>query len=174
MSHRDYYDKGAVIHFEVFDDRVEISNPGGLVSAIAEAEFGHRSHSRNPLIFGLFARMHLVEQIGSGIRRIHQVMHEAHLPEPIFRKEGIFVVVLKRPQNSATRTTRKTRGETRGETREKIKKAIEENNQVTTAMLAEILDLTIKGIEYQLSILKKQGILERIGPNKGGYWKINK
>ncbi len=34
LSHRDYYDKGAVINIEVFDDRVEISNPGGLVSAI--------------------------------------------------------------------------------------------------------------------------------------------
>jgi ATP-dependent DNA helicase RecG len=41
-------------------------------------------------------------------------------------------------------------------------------------MLAELLGLTIKGIEYHLTKLKKQGIIERIGPNKGGYWKINK
>ena len=61
LSHRDYYDKGATTTIELFDDRVEISNPGGLVSAISRSEFGKRSHSRNPLIFGLFARMHLVE-----------------------------------------------------------------------------------------------------------------
>lgn len=67
LSHRDYYDKGAVIMIEIFDDRVEISNPGGLVSAINRADFGKRSLSRNPLIFGLFARMQLVEQVGSGI-----------------------------------------------------------------------------------------------------------
>ena len=60
FSHRDYYDKGAVINAEVFDDRVEISNPGGLVSAIPESEFGKRSHSRNPFIYGLFARMQLI------------------------------------------------------------------------------------------------------------------
>ena len=54
LSHRDYYDKGAVNAIELYDDRVEISNPGGLVSAIPESEFGKRSHSRNPLIFGLF------------------------------------------------------------------------------------------------------------------------
>jgi ATP-dependent DNA helicase RecG len=58
LSHRDYYEKGAVTMVELFDDRVEISNPGGLVSAINLADFGKRSHSRNPLIFGLFARMH--------------------------------------------------------------------------------------------------------------------
>jgi len=48
----------------MYDGRVEISNPGGLVSAIKLADFGKRSHSRNSLIFGLFARMQLVEQIG--------------------------------------------------------------------------------------------------------------
>lgn len=54
LFHRDYYDKGAKITIELFDDRVEITNPGGLTSAISPAEFGTKSHSRNPLIFGLF------------------------------------------------------------------------------------------------------------------------
>lgn len=49
-----------MINAEVFDDRVEISNPGGLVNAIPESEFGKRSHSRNPFIYGLFARMQLI------------------------------------------------------------------------------------------------------------------
>jgi ATP-dependent DNA helicase RecG len=56
----------------------------------------------------------------------------------------------------------------------KIINAIEKNIHITTPMLAELLGLTIKGIEYHLTKLKKQGIIERIGPNKGGYWKINK
>lgn len=51
---------------EVYDDRVEISNPGGLLPVVA-AEFGHKSMSRNPLVFGLFTRMHVVEKVGSGV-----------------------------------------------------------------------------------------------------------
>ena len=47
LSHRDYYDKGAKITIELFADRVEISNPGGLTSAISPHEFGTKSHSRN-------------------------------------------------------------------------------------------------------------------------------
>jgi ATP-dependent DNA helicase RecG len=172
LSHRDYYDKGAVTTIEVFDDRVEITNPGGLVSAIPESDFGKRSHSRNPLIFGLFARMHLVEQVGSGIGRINDLMKLAGLPEPTFQKEGMFNVILSRPQKTSEKTSEKTRVETRVETRVKIINAIEKNNRITTPMLAELLNLTIKGIEYQLTTLKKQGIIERIGPNKGGYWKI--
>lgn len=54
LSHRDYYEKGALTTIELFENRVEISNPGGLVSAIPMASFSKRSHSRNPLIFGLF------------------------------------------------------------------------------------------------------------------------
>ena len=69
LAHRDYYEKGAVILVELYDDRLELSNPGGLISAIRPEEFGRRSISRNPLIFGLFARMHMVEQVGSGIDR---------------------------------------------------------------------------------------------------------
>jgi ATP-dependent DNA helicase RecG len=40
--------------------------------------------------------MHLVEQIGSGIRRINQLMSDANLPDPIFKTDGMFVLVLKR------------------------------------------------------------------------------
>ncbi len=36
----DYYDKGGRITIELFNDRVEVTNPGGLVSSIAKNEFG--------------------------------------------------------------------------------------------------------------------------------------
>lgn len=43
LAHRDYYEKGARITIELFADRIEISNPGGLVSGIPKNEFGKRS-----------------------------------------------------------------------------------------------------------------------------------
>ena len=81
-------------------------------------------------------------------------------------------------QNIRGKTREKIREKTREKnaqkTREKIIVAIEENNHVTTAMLAEIIGLTDKGIEYHLQKLKKSQIIERLGPDKGGYWKVNK
>ncbi|MEQ8550104.1 MAG: ATP-binding protein [Cyclobacteriaceae bacterium] len=77
-------------------DRVEITNPGGLTSAISLADFGTKSHSRNPLIFGLFVRIRMVEQVGSGIGRIKDQMNSAKLPEPQFKTDGMFTVVLYR------------------------------------------------------------------------------
>ena len=52
--------------------------------------------TRNPLIFGLFTRMHLVERVASGIPRMQEAMREANLPEPEFQTEGMFTVVFKR------------------------------------------------------------------------------
>ena len=100
--------------------------------------------------------MRLVEQIGSGIPRIIHLMKEAALPAPLFQKEGIFTVTLMRPLKS----------------REKIKALIKENPNVTTMEMSEIIGISLKGIEKQISNLKKEGIIDRIGADKGGNWKI--
>lgn len=97
LSHRDYYDRGNRINVELFDDRIEISNPGGLVSAIPEKEFGKKSYSRNPLIFGLLEKMRMVEHVGSGITRMRELMDEAGLPQPVFQYTGMFSVTFYRP-----------------------------------------------------------------------------
>lgn len=78
----------------MFDDRVEVSNPGGLLPIVAK-DFGHKSMTRNPLIFGLFTRMHLVERVASGIPRMQEAMKEANLPEPDFHTDGMFTVIFK-------------------------------------------------------------------------------
>lgn len=103
LSHRDYYEQGATITIEMFDDRVEVSNPGGLLPIVAK-DFGHKSMTRNPLIFGLFTRMHLVERVASGIPRMQEAMKEANLPGPEFHTDGMFTVVFKRAVNIRHKT----------------------------------------------------------------------
>ena len=95
LAHRDYYEQGAFTCVEIYDDRIEISNPGGLLPLVAK-HFGRRSLSRNPYIFSLFMRMNLVEHVGSGIGRMKELMLEAGLPEPQYETEGMFTIVLYR------------------------------------------------------------------------------
>ena len=99
LAHRDYYENGGRITVELFDDRVEIANPGGLVSAIPRSEFGRRSLTRNPLIFGLFEKIRMVEHIGSGITRMRELMNDEGLTPPEFSMDGMFSVTLRRPFN---------------------------------------------------------------------------
>ena len=165
LSHRDYYDKGAKILIELFDDRVEISNPGGLVSAIPQAEFGKRSHSRNPLIFGLFARMHLVEQVGSGINRMNDLMKIAGLTNPAFNTDGMFTVILLRSAKTVEETVEETAVKT-------IITLIKSNPKATAKEMSNATGLTRRGVEYHLTKLKEQGKLLRIGSTKMGSWEI--
>jgi ATP-dependent DNA helicase RecG len=56
---------------------------------------------------------------------------------------------------------------------EKILHIINNNNQVTIDELSKSLNMTTRAIEKNISKLKSRGILERVGPDRGGYWKIN-
>ena len=154
----------AVTTIELFDDRLEISNPGGLVSAIPISDFGKRSHSRNPLIFGLFARMRIVEQIGSGIARMRGLMVQAGLPEPIFDMTGMFTVTLMRPLKTSEKTSEKTR--------DKMIRLIKDNTKITIEELAQKIGKTTRTIEIHLNKLKEDGLIKRVGPDKGGHWEI--
>ena len=71
IAHRDYRST-ATVQVYIFQDRVEIVTPGGLPAGMREEDLGSKSVPRNPLLFSMLYRMKLVEQIGSGIRRIRE------------------------------------------------------------------------------------------------------
>ena len=58
--------------------------------------------------------------------------------------------------------------------RVKILSLISENPQITTPQLADAIGITTKGVEWQIAQLKKDGLLRRIGPAKGGRWDVIK
>lgn len=96
VTHRDYFEKGANVMVEVFDNRVEISNPGGLPKGLKEEDFGSRTLARNPLIAALLNRAGYIEKLGTGIPRIRKCMADAGLPEPDFHFDSFFKVGLRR------------------------------------------------------------------------------
>ncbi|UAB74528.1 helix-turn-helix domain-containing protein [Mesoflavibacter sp. SCSIO 43206] len=169
LAHRDYYDRGATITIELFDDRVEIANPGGLVSAVSSKDFGKRSHSRNPLVFGLFARMRMVEQIGSGIGRIKDLMKENDLQPPHFSFDGMFTVTLTRPFDFEKWIARWEKHLT--DNRLEILRAVNENSKVTIGELASKIGISDTAIGKNIDVLKELGLLDREG-TKGGNWKL--
>jgi ATP-dependent DNA helicase RecG len=171
LAHRDYYDKGGCITVELYSDRLEISNPGGLVSAIPEKLFGKRSHSRNPLLFGLFARMRLVEQIGTGIPRMRLVMQEAKLPEPVFHFEGTFSVTLYRPVDFEKWVD--AWAEKLSENRISILRLIRHNPMISKREMQNTIGISATAIDNNISFLKSSGLLSRLGGAKGGHWNIH-
>ena len=71
------------------------------------------------------------------------------------------------------KTTQETTQETTRETtQEKILNLIRKDNTITQTEMAKVLGITRDGISYNIRILRKKGILERIGSTKNGIWKI--
>jgi ATP-dependent DNA helicase RecG len=56
----------------------------------------------------------------------------------------------------------------------KILDMIIANNEITLAEIAQTLKISERAVKYQINSLKKKGKLKRIGPDKGGHWKIVK
>ncbi|MGQ7945061.1 ATP-binding protein [Flavobacterium sp. WC2509] len=170
LAHRDYYDKGGRITIELFNDRVEISNPGGLVSAISKNDFGKRSLSRNPLIFGLFERMRMVEQIGSGISRMRDLMKENGLTPPEFDIDGMFTITLRRSFDFNKWVNKWVNN--LSEKQIIILTAIHRNNKIKKSELQQLVDFGATTLDNNIDILKREGLLEREG-TKGGAWIIH-
>ena len=116
IVHRDYALKGTSIYVRVFDDRVEIENPGSLPSGVTMQSLGKSSVRRNPIIADLFHRMGKVERMGSGIDRMRDFMRDAGLKEPVFETDNFFRVIfyrkplysLKKPGDTVVKTVGKT------------------------------------------------------------------
>ena len=102
IVHRDYFEEGAGILVEVYDDRVEITNPGRLL--FDSSKFGKLSVARNPILFDAFHRLGITEKIGSGISRMRQTMAARNI-EIDFDTEDFFIVTLARPETTRKEST---------------------------------------------------------------------
>lgn len=161
---------GATITIEMFDNRVEVSNPGGLLMSVKK-DFGHKSMSRNPLIFGLFTRMHLVERIASGIPRMREAMKEAKLPNPIFHTDGMFTVIFERPNQELVSTEANTI-KALSKNQLGIILLMKENSHITLTEIENALDLSKTTVYKNIKLFREHGYIDRSGSDKTGNWVI--
>ena len=73
IIHRDYQILGSEIHVDMYDDRLEITSPGGMVdgSQIQDLDLSKiPSLRRNTIISDFFNRLHFMERRGSGLTRM--------------------------------------------------------------------------------------------------------
>ncbi|MDR3243631.1 MAG: putative DNA binding domain-containing protein [Elusimicrobiota bacterium] len=98
VCHRDYFETGARVMVEIYDDRVEIVNPGGAPKGITKENFGQLSITRNPTIASMLHRIRYIERMGTGIMRMRQAMENAELDIPKFDFESFFKISFKRDE----------------------------------------------------------------------------
>ena len=95
LVHTDYSQRGAPIRIAFFDDRIEIENPGTLVPGLTLEDMRQGvSKIRNHVLARVFRELNLIEQWGSGVRRIYREALELGLPEPQITELGLRVRVV--------------------------------------------------------------------------------
>lgn len=73
LIHRNYLELGSEVHIDMYDDRLEIFSPGGLLDggSIKDMDvMNMASRRRNPVLADIFSRLKYMERRGSGFKKI--------------------------------------------------------------------------------------------------------
>lgn len=92
LIHQDFSIEGSGPMIEVFDNRIEITNPGNPLIP-TDRFIDHAPTSRNEKLASMMRRVNICEERGSGIDRAIDLCEVYQLPAPDFVKEGTYTKV---------------------------------------------------------------------------------
>lgn len=175
LVHRSYNDRfdGEAVAIDVFDDRVEITNPGGLWGKSRKDLVDGRSCCRNATIMKLMSLVPLpsgqgspAEGNGSGLLLMINEMKANGLKEPEFYpKIDHFKVVLKRPTEEAKIQRRTQKDESF------IESILEKYGEMSIRELVEASGLSINQVRRRINKLIDEDIIEPTAPATSRYRK---
>lgn len=194
LIHRDYSisRESAYIYVQIYNDRIEIINPGDLYGNNRLENLGTdmmlEARNKN-LVRLLEEKGNIIENRHTGIATMREEMRKMGLPEPEFQSlRGDFKVIFRKEilesneVGTTSETTPKTTPKTTSKvhlkdlnaTQIKILNIISKQPTITKREIATIIGITEDGVKYNIKVLKDKNLLERIGFSKNGYWKLNR
>ena len=179
VAHRDYFEKGANVMVEIFDDRIDISNPGGLVKGMSPKDLGKKSVLRNPNIASLLHRAGYIEKMGTGVTKMRKLMRGAGLLPPLFESGYFFTVTFRKRGNKKTVREKPqievvNEGVNGGVTEgvNFLHAFICDHPGKRTSEISKVLNVPQKTIERWIQKLKAEQKITFVGsPKTGGYEK---
>jgi len=166
ICHRNY-EISANIQIRIFDDRVEIWGCGSVPEPLTvEALKGeHKSILRNSLVGKCLFLIKFIEQWGTGTNRIINSCLRHGLPEPIFKElSGDLVVILRKYHITEEILERLS------ERQRKIMEYLREHKKINRKECMTLLNTSKDTVYRDLSELKKNGIITRVGQGKNIYY----
>ena len=181
LIHRDYLELGSEVHIDIYDDRMEIYSPGGMFDGTLVQELDTDrvpSKRRNPVIADMFSRMHFMERRGSGFKKIKaDYRQSANFSEermPRFQSTATsFFVTLYNLNYNAPENVPENVPKNLLDKFPEIR-IICANPEITTTQLAQMLHRDRKTATRHIKKLKELGIIERVGSDRKGYWRMLK
>jgi predicted HTH transcriptional regulator len=156
IVHADYAQQGSPIRLALFDDRIEIENPGLLPFGLTIEDIRQGvSKLRNRVIGRVFHELHMIEQWGSGIQRMTAACREAGLEVPKLEEIGTHFRV----------TISNARGNRppMDETGQRILALFGDGGARSTAAVAKDVGLSQRATLTRLKSMTERGLLAEIG-----------
>lgn len=160
----------------MFDDRLVFESPGKLPGQVKPNNIRHTHFSRNPKIAAFLKAYHFVKEFGEGFDRICREQEANGANVPSFRTDEFIlkITVPKVAENVQKQTGNVTDAsqKTSQKTSQKIIDLIKEDPYISTTKMAEIIGIDRRNIARNIKKLQEQGIVRRVGPDKGGFWEV--
>ena len=199
IIHRDYMQMGSEIHIDMYDDRLEIYSPGGMMDGRLIQQLNPLtvpSKRRNPLLADFFNRLRLMERRGSGMKKIidsykrFERLPNYHIPEFQSNASEFHVVLWNLNYGSdsvidekeflkeAIGTGKEFLKENRKFRKEFLKaqrviyKMISANPGITIAEMAVNIGVSDRQVRKYIKRMTDMKFIVREGGRKNGIWKI--
>ena len=165
------------IQVAVFDNRLEVTSPGMLYGGLTlEEALSGRSKIRNRVIADVFSRMDLIEEWGTGIRRIFKRAEEYGLREPEFLEIGdTFRVNLYRSEEKKADKKPIKKADKKpinGQRQQSILNYVKEHGGITNKEARELLGLADSTTKRILKRMVEEGILKEEGERKSRVYRL--
>lgn len=153
---------------------------------------------KNPIIANFFHQIRLADELGSGVRNLYHYVKIYSNAEPVFDEDDVFRLtvplddaysadralteglpqmataqdgVLKGGMKGGMKSGMKGDGSGM-KTADAIIAFMRADSQITHDILAARLGKARNSIIKQIAKLKKNGLIRRVGPDKGGHWEV--
>ena len=172
IVHKDYSSANPV-QISVYEDQIVFWNAGRLPEELPleRLQQKHPSIPYNPLVASTFFRAGYIEAWGRGIEKINIECRQAGIEPPAFNYDfgGLMLTFRANPGAFQDEAIQRAPEKTTQKTTQKILSILKTHPTASRKEIAEMLgDISEDGVKYQLNKMKNQGLIERVGPAKGG------
>ncbi len=186
LCHRRYEDPRTAVTLAIFDDRLEITNPGQFPKPLAPENIKepHGSYPYNLRIAQVLYFSKYIEQWGTGVRRMMDICREAGVPDPEYKSDGYNVTITfwkasqkgddttQKDDVTSQKTSQKASQKSLNASQKAILDMALENPNITTSELASRLGIDRRNVQENMKKLQQLGLLRREGGRKSGRWVV--
>ena len=156
----------------IFTDRIEILSHGGLaLDQDIEGFYSGASIPVNEILASIFLQLRISERSGRGVPKIVSKYGKDSIK--IEKNRIIVTIPFNKINVNSFEITSSNTSKKLNKSQETIIKLIRNNPNITSPQIMIETNLAAVSVKKNLKILKDYKIVERVGSNNGGYWKIN-